>query len=177
LEAAAEHRCTLLSGIPTMFALMARERDLLARLDLTSVKDIVIGSAPLTQALIDRVKAIFPMAAIRNSYGTTETGPAMFGPHPQGLARPPLALGYPYPDVEWRLVGGASPDEGMLETRTPATLAAYLNLPGVSAERLRDGWYATGDVLRRDAEGFFHFIGRGDDMFVCGGENVYPGEV
>ncbi|MEI9889162.1 MAG: class I adenylate-forming enzyme family protein [Rhizomicrobium sp.] len=177
LEAAAEHRCTILSGIPTMFALMARERDLLARLDLTSVKDIVIGSAPLTQALIDRVKAIFPAAAIRNSYGTTETGPAMFGPHPQGLARPPLALGYPYPDVEWRLVGGASPNEGMLETRTPATLAGYLNLPGVSAERLRDGWYATGDVLRRDAQGFFHFIGRGDDMFVCGGENVYPGEV
>ncbi len=71
LEAAAEHRCTILSGIPTMFALMARESDLLARLDLTSVKDIVIGSAPLTQALIDRVKAIFPAAAVRNSYGTT----------------------------------------------------------------------------------------------------------
>ncbi|HEY0104825.1 MAG TPA: class I adenylate-forming enzyme family protein [Rhizomicrobium sp.] len=177
LEAAAEHRCTILSGIPTMFALMARERDLLARLDFTSVKDIVIGSAPLTQALIDRVKAIFPQAAIRNSYGTTETGPAMFGPHPQGLARPPLALGYPYPDVELRLVGGLSADEGLLETRTPATLSAYLNLPGVSAERLKDGWYSTGDVLRRDAQGFFHFVGRGDDMFVCGGENVYPGEV
>ncbi len=177
LQAAADYRCTLLSGIPTMFALMARERDLLARLDLSSVADIVIGSAPLTQALIDRVKAIFPKAAIRNSYGTTETGPAMFGPHPDGKPRPPLSIGSPYPDVEWRLVGGPSPHEGLLETRTPATLSGYLNLPEVSAERLHDGWYATGDVLRRDGEGFFHFVGRGDDMFVCGGENVYPGEV
>ncbi len=177
LAAAAQHRCTLLSGIPTMFALMAREKELLATLDLSSVVDIVIGSAPLTQALIDRVKAIFPKAAIRNSYGTTETGPAMFGPHPGGKARPPLSIGYPYPGVEWRLVGGASPDEGVLETRTPATLAGYLNLPLVSSERLKDGWYDTGDVLRRDTDGFFHFVGRGDDMFVCGGENIYPGEV
>jgi acyl-CoA synthetase (AMP-forming)/AMP-acid ligase II len=42
---------------------------------------------------------------------------------------------------------------------------------------LEDGWYKTGDVVRRDAQGFFYFVGRADDMFVCGGENVYPGEV
>ncbi len=177
LRVAAEHRCTLLSGIPTMFALMAREDALIATLDLDCVQDIVIGSAPLTQALIDRVRAIFPNASVRNSYGTTETGPAMFGPHPDGIVRPTLALGYPYPDVEWRLIGGATIDEGMLETRTPATLAGYLNLPAATREKLVDGWYATGDVVRRDSEGFFHFIGRADDMFVCGGENVYPGEI
>jgi len=177
LQLAAEHRCTLISGIPTMFALMARQVDLLHELDLSSVTDVIIGSAPLTQALVDRVHAIFPNATVRNSYGTTETGPAMFGPHPAGLARPQLAIGYPYPDVEWRLVGGATPDEGELHTRTPATLAGYLNLPEVTRQRLQDGWYATGDVLRRDAQGFFHFVGRADDMFVCGGENVYPGEV
>lgn len=177
LQAAADHRCTTLSGIPTMFAMMAREEALIERLDLTSVRDVVIGSAPLTQALIDRVLSIFPNAGVRNSYGTTETGPAMFGPHPDGVARPPLSIGYPYPGVEWRLVGALAPDEGELETRTPATLNAYLNLPEVSAQRLHDGWYRTGDVVRRDTQGFFHFVGRADDMFVCGGENVYPGEV
>lgn len=177
LELAAEHHCTLLSGIPTMFALMARQEDLLRRLDLCSVADVIIGSAPLTHALIDRVKAIFPNAAVRNSYGTTETGPAMFGPHQEGLARPPLSLGVPYPDVEWRLVGGPHSNEGELLTRTPATLAKYLNLPEITQQRLKEGWYATGDILRRDAQGFFYFVGRVDDMFVCGGENVYPGEV
>lgn len=170
-------RCTMLSGIPTMFALMARERELLATLDLGSVTDIVIGSAPLTQPLVDRVAAIFPNAAIRNGYGTTETGPAMFGPHPGGLPRPPLSLGHPYPDVEWRLVDGPDPSQGVLETRTPATLRGYLNLPAENAARLSEGWFRTGDILRHDADHFFHFVGRADDMFVCGGENVYPGEV
>ena len=56
-------------------------------------------------------------------------------------------------------------------------MPGYLNLDRVTAERVRDGWYTTGDLMRRDVDGFFYFIGRADDMFVCGGENVYPGEV
>ncbi|RKS89288.1 class I adenylate-forming enzyme family protein [Sphingosinicella microcystinivorans] len=176
LELAAQERCTMLSGIPTMFAMMARESDLIERLDFSSVKSVLIGSAPLTQPLIVRVKDIFPHAEVRNSYGTTECGPAMFGPHPGGLPRPPLALGFPYPDVEWRLEDG-SESEGRLVTRTPAVFARYLNLPDVTASRLSDGWYDTGDIVRRDSDGFFHFVGRADDMFVCGGENIYPGEV
>lgn len=176
LELAARERCTLLSGIPTMFAMMARESDLVEGLDFSCVTSVLIGSAPLTQPLVERVKAIFPQAEVRNSYGTTECGPAMFGPHPQGLPRPPLALGHPYPDVEWRLEGGSA-NEGRLVTRTPAVFARYLNLPETTVERLNDGWYDTGDIVRRDDDGFFHFVGRADDMFVCGGENIYPGEV
>ena len=53
----------------------------------------------------------------------------------------------------------------------------YLNLPKITGEKLHDGWYDTGDVMRRDAQGFYYFTGRADDMFVCGGENVFPGEV
>ncbi len=177
LEHVAQHNCTFISGIPTMFAMMARQEDLIASLDLSSVKEVVVGSAPLSQALVGRIRAIFTKADVRNSYGTTETGPAMFGPHPAGLTRPPLALGYPYPGMEWRLRDGKSPDEGALETRTPATMHEYLNLPEATAERLVDGWYQTGDILRKDATGFFHFVGRADDMFVCGGENIYPGDI
>lgn len=177
LEAVARYRCTLLTGIPTMFALLARERDLLGRLDLRSVTTVTIGSAPLTDGLVHRVLEIFPNATVTNGYGTTEAGPVVFGPHPAGLPRPPLALGYPHPDVAWRLVGGADPDQGVLELRTPALMPGYLNLPEVTAARMCDGWYHTGDVMRRDGDGFFYFVGRADDMFVCGGENVYPGEV
>lgn len=177
LEAVAEYRCTMLSGIPTMFAMMARELDRTDARTFDSVTRISIGSAPLTEALIDRVRRIFPNAHIRNGYGTTEAGPSIFGEHPAGLARPTLALGYPLPEVSCRLAGGPSPDEGVLEVRTPALLQHYLNLPSVTAERLKGGWYTTGDLMRRDAQGFFYFVGRDDDMFVCGGENVYPGEV
>ena len=56
-------------------------------------------------------------------------------------------------------------------------MPGYLNRPEESQKRLLDGWYRTGDMMRRDAEGFFYFVDRVDDMFVCGGENIYPGEV
>ena len=56
-------------------------------------------------------------------------------------------------------------------------LLGYHNLPEETAKRLRDGWYYTGDVCRRDADGFYYFVGRTDDMFVSGGENIFPGEV
>lgn len=176
LQAIADFRCTRLSGIPSMFAMAARERDLVGRLDLASVQYIMIGSAPLGAALAAQVVAMFPNAALTNGYGTTEAGPAVFGEHPDGLPRPPLSLGYPVDSIAWRLTGGTA-DEGVLEMKTPATLGGYLNLPEATAERIRDGWYASGDIMRRDADGFFYFVGRADDMFVCGGENVYPGEV
>ena len=176
LTAVAEYRCTHLSGIPTMFALMARQQDLLARLDLSSVKAVTIGSAPLTEALVERVQAMFPHAAISNGYGTTEAGPSIFEEHPAGLPRPLLSLGYPLPQVEVRLAGGTA-DEGVLQVRTPAMFTEYLNLPKITGEKLHDGWYDTGDVMRRDAAGFYYFTGRADDMFVCGGENVFPGEI
>jgi long-chain acyl-CoA synthetase len=176
LTAAAELRCTMLSGIPTMFALMARQQELVARLDLTCVKSVTIGSAPLTEALVERVQGMFPQAAISNGYGTTEAGPSIFEDHPAGLPRPLLSLGYPLDEVEVRLAGG-SENEGVLHVRSPAMFTEYLNLPDVTREKLRDGWYDTGDVMRRDALGFYYFTGRADDMFVCGGENVYPGEI
>ena len=57
-------------------------------------------------------------------------------------------------------------------------MPGYLNLPEKTAQVMtEDGYYITGDVMRRDADGFYYFVGRADDMFVCGGENIYPGEV
>ena len=177
LEAVAHFRCTTLSGIPTMFAMMVRERDLTARLDFESVKDISIGSAPLTDALLEQVQRLFPRADVHNGFGTTEAGPSVFGPHPQGVPTPPLSLGYPRETIDWQLVDGPTPEQGVLAVRTPALMHGYLNLPQVTAQKMRDGLYLTGDVMRRDPAGFFYFLGRSDDMFICGGENIYPGEV
>jgi acyl-CoA synthetase (AMP-forming)/AMP-acid ligase II len=177
IEAVAEHRCTMISGIPTMLAMVAQQTDLLVKLDLSCVRVVSIGSAPLTESLLERIKTLFPNASVSNGYGTTEVGPAIFGAHPAGLPRPAMSVGFPLQGVECRLVGGLTPQEGVLEVKSPAAFREYLNLPEQTARRRHDGWCVTGDVMRRDENGFFFFVGRDDDMFVCGGENLYPGDI
>jgi acyl-CoA synthetase (AMP-forming)/AMP-acid ligase II len=139
--------------------------------------DITIGSAPLTDSLLDQVQQLFRKARIHNGFGTTEAGPGVFGDHSDGRPTPSLSVGYPQSRVQARLVDGPSENEGVLALRSPAMMRGYLNLPEVTAAKMRDGWYLTGDLMRRDANGFYFFVGRADDMFVCGGENIYPGEV
>jgi long-chain acyl-CoA synthetase len=171
------YRVSVLSGVPTMVALVAKERDALACADLSCVQLVMIGSAPVSDTIVAQTREIFSHAAIINSYGTTEIGAGMLGAHPEGLPRPALSIGYPAPHAEFRLVDGSSSDEGVLEVRSPASMSGYLNLPDVTAAKMRDGWINTGDIVRRDEHGFLYFVGRADDMFVCAGENVYPGEV
>jgi len=180
IEAIGRFGVTFLTSVPTMLALVVRETDTLARTDLSSVRAVRMGSAPTTQQLIDAVKRAFPGTAVSYIYGTTEAGPVMFGPHPDGRPQADLALGWPRRQVDVRLVGpdGHDAEEGMLWIRTPAIMTGYLNLPDKTREVLtRDGWYISGDILRRAPDGAYYFVGRTDDMFVCGGENIYPGEV
>jgi long-chain acyl-CoA synthetase len=178
LEAAAAERCSTLSGVPTMFALMLAEQDLIDRLDLSGVRGLEIGSSPLGEALLEGVRRAFPRARIYNSYGTTEVA-AVFGDHPDGLPPPRTTVGYPLPTVEVRLrdPGGSEANPGELWVRGEGMMDGYLGDPELTAAKLLDGWCRTGDVMLRDAEGWFHFIGRVDDMLVVGGENVYPGAV
>jgi acyl-CoA synthetase (AMP-forming)/AMP-acid ligase II len=170
-------KVTWLTSVPTMLAMVAKEGERLGGLDFSSVTDITMGSAPLTQALFEKVQAMFPAAHISNGYGTTEGGPSPFGPHPDGLPQPPTSVGYPAAGTEAELREGASADEGVLYMRSPMLMEGYNNLPEKTAEVMFDGWYRSGDIMRRDRDGFFYFVGRADDMFVVGGENVWPGEV
>lgn len=171
---------TKISAVPTMWSRalkMAEE----GRASLASVQMLSLGSAPLTQDLVDRTRANVKDTKIAISYGTTEAGPAVFGPHPQDQRTPDLSCGYPLPGVGVELRGAvAHPDggeTGVLWMRTTAMMVGYLNRPDQTSEVLVDGWYNTRDVMSRDPEGFYFFVGRADDMFVCGGENIYPLEV
>jgi acyl-CoA synthetase (AMP-forming)/AMP-acid ligase II len=175
IEAVVRYRCTSLSCVPAMMALIARERALLSQVDLRHVRDVHVGSAPLTDALVRKIREMFPEASVHNGYGSTEAGFGVFGPHPDGIATPTLSVGYPLRGVETHLVG--CDDEGVLEVRSPAVMAGYQNLPEETAARMHDGWFNTGDIMRRDRDGFYFFVGRADDMFVCGGENIYPAMV
>jgi acyl-CoA synthetase (AMP-forming)/AMP-acid ligase II len=174
VESIGRYKVTRLSGVPTMFHLILND-PALARTDVSSVRFVGVGSAPASPALFDALHRAFPNAAASNGYGVTEAGPVMFANHPGGLPRPATSIGYPLAGCEIRLEPG--PDQGVLLTRNPGVMAAYHNLPEETARRLQDGWFDTSDVCRRDADGFYYFVGRTDDMFVCGGENVYPGDV
>ena len=187
LRAVAEHRATAVSGVPTMFALMAGRPDLVAQLDLSGVRRASIGSAPMTQALFDQARTLFPNATVTNGYGTTEVV-AVFGGHPEGRPRPDISVGHPLAAVGTRLVdpatgADAEPDpatgrrRGELWVRSPGLMTGYHNRAELTAERVTDGWYHTGDVMEADADGWHFVVGRVDDMFNCGGENVYPGDV
>ncbi len=177
ITAAATHGVTAITSVPTMMARVLKETDTLARLDLGRIRRVAMGSSPITLTLWQRVQEAFPNAVLFNSYGTTEAGPAVFGQHPEGKPTPPLSAGYPLPGGEMRLADGPNPDEGVLLMRNPSLMRGYHNLPAQTARALRDGWYVSGDVFRRDPDGFYFFVGRADDMFVCSGENIYPGEV
>jgi long-chain acyl-CoA synthetase len=180
IEAIARYQCTSLSAVPTMLAMLLQQRELLLGTDLSSVRTIRMGSAPVSPGLYRSIRDRFPDAQISNVYGTTEAGPIVFGPHPQGLDTPPGSLGYPHAEVQLRLRGpqDLAAREGILEIKCPALMNEYHKLPDLTGTALTpDGYYGTGDVFRRDENGFFYFVGRTDDMFICGGENIYPGEV
>jgi acyl-CoA synthetase (AMP-forming)/AMP-acid ligase II len=179
IDAIEHYRCTWLTAVPPMIAMMLRDQGRMARADLSSVEFVRMGSAPVSESLMAALKHALPHAVITNAYGTTEGGPVVFGPHPKGLPQPELSVGYPHPQVQTRLVDGDSrdADHGALEMRSPAVMNGYHNRPDLPAPFTPDGFYVTGDVFRRDADGFHFFVGRTDDMFVSGGENIYPGDV
>lgn len=117
------------------------------------------------------------------AYGSSESGPAIAMP---AYAAPQFvgsgALGVPYPDVRARLVDPEGvvlegPAEGELELSGAILFRGYLNDPAATAEVMHDGWFRTGDIMRRDERGVFYFTGRRKELIRRGGENVAPAEV
>lgn len=179
IAAIGRYRCTFLTAVPPMIAMMLREAALLAETEISSVEAVRMGSAPVSRSLMAALKRALPQAKVTNAYGTTEAGPVVFGPHPRGLPTPEMSVGYPHPQVSLRLVAGADRNavEGVLEMKSPAVMLGYHNRPDLADALTPDGFYVTGDVFRRDADGFHTFVGRTDDMFVSGGENIFPSDV
>ena len=179
LQVLSEYRCTHASGVPAVFTLLLQEKDLIERLDFSSLKVLRIGSAPTPKELQDAVEAAFGVP-VRESYGLTEGGPVMIGAPLDGRAVPHGSCGVAWPEGEVKLIGPDGQESaayGELWVRNPGVTPGYHNLPKVNRERIVDGWLKTGDMFRRDVQGFFYFCGRVDDMFNSGGENVYPIEV
>ncbi len=177
VEVINRYKTTVVSGVPTIFAMMLQQRDLLAGRDYSFVRLATMGGAPATDTLIDAVAETFPSADIVQIFGITEASAALFGRHPQRAERPRHSIGWPIAGNEFRLVGGEDENFGTLHVRSPGLMNGYHNNPAEMARRLKDGWFDTGDILRKDPTGWYYFIGRSDDMFVSSGHNIYPSEV
>jgi long-chain acyl-CoA synthetase len=179
LDGLAKYRCTYSRGVAAVFTLFLQHRDYLQSLDLSNLRSMTIGSAVVTPELLDLVKRALPHIKVEESYGLTEGGSPLRPPI-DGRPVPRGSPGVPAPEIELKLIdadGNETDEEGELVIRCPYVCLGYYNEPEITRAKLNDGWLRTGDVFHKDKDGFFYFRSRVDDMFSCGGENVYPKEV
>lgn len=179
LALAHETAATLLFLVPTMYQMVADD-PAFASADLTSVRWAISGGAPCP----DPVRAAFAGRGVRfkQGYGLTEAGVNCFAIALDDAARHPDAVGVPIlgTDARIRRPDGsvcADGEVGELTLTGPHLFSGYFSRPDASAEVLRDGWLWTGDLATRDADGRYRIVGRRKEMFISGGENVYPAEI
>jgi len=180
LDLVAEHAITVLFAVPTMYTdLLAAQRR--QPRDLSSLRFAISGGAPCPLPLIEGFGALG--VPLKQGYGLTEVGPnCFFFPDGQEVARCG-SVGLPMPHLEVRLVDEHDVPVGVgevgeLQLRGPTVCAGYWRNPEATlAAQAEGGWFRTGDLLTRDADGWFSVVGRRKEMFISGGENVYPAEV
>ncbi len=179
LELLAERRVTTMMGVPTNYLRLAHEPNF-AVADLSHLRSIVVGGAAMPRTLADQWFA--RGVAVAQGYGLTEAAPNVCCLVPDELASHPGYVGRPYPYVEVSLRTDGGEDvvgagRGEMWVRGPNVFAGYWRNADATNDVVRDGWLRTGDIAERDVYGNYQICGRTKEMFVSGGENVYPVEV
>ncbi len=178
LAAIAASRPTLTVQVPATIAALAAAPGWDGA-DLSSLRLIATGSTDVPPAQIEMLHARgVPVVQI---YGATETGPVAVYQREEDAVPRLGSIGRPGPGVELRLEGRdgreAAPGEpGEILLRSPALASGYLNRPDADAD-FAGGWFRTGDVARRDADGYLWFADRVKNVIISGGENIYPAEL
>ena len=172
-------RATVLMGVPTFYVRLLKEPSL-SEQTAANIRLFVSGSAPLL-ADTHREWRTRTGHAILERYGMTETG--MNTSNPYEGERIAGTVGQPLPGVSLRIVSPetgneiASGEIGMIEVRGPNIFAGYWRMPEKTASEFHDGWFVTGDLGLIDAKGYVQIVGRGKDLVITGGYNVYPKEI
>jgi fatty-acyl-CoA synthase len=169
LSLLAEKRVTTMMGVPAIYLFLAQQPGF-ADADLSSLRLAVVGGAPMPEALIEQWHA--RGVEIVQGYGLTEAAPNVLCLPPEDAMHKMGSAGKPYPFVEVTLS-----DEDELMVRGPNVFPGYWRNPEATAAVFRDGWLLTGDIAEVDADGCYRIKGRLKDMYISGGENVYPAEV
>lgn len=179
LEVIARERVSVFFAVPTQFLMMA-DSPMFEKVDLRSLRYVISGGAPCPIPLIHRL--IQRGLNFKQGFGLTEVGPNCFALEERDALRKAGSIGFPNFSVAARLVDedgiDVGPEEvGELIMKTPAMCDGYWNNPEATAAALHDGWFHTGDLARRDAEGYYYIVDRKKDMYISGGENVYPAQI
>ncbi len=170
---------TVFFGVPTMF-IMLQQHPRWEEADFSRLKIVISGGAPCPMPVFEKFWE--RGVNFKTGYGLTEAGPNTFWLPPEDVRRKPGSVGFPLFHIDVKIVREdgteCGPDEvGELLIRGPHVCAGYWNNPDATAEAFRGGWLHTGDLAKRDAEGYYYIVGRIKDMFISGGENVYPAEI
>jgi fatty-acyl-CoA synthase len=180
LELLQRERPTVLFMVPTMFGLVAAQPGFAAA-DLSSLRWAISGGAALPAPILAQWTPKVPI--FKQGYGLTEVGPNNFAtPDGDASRLSGRSVGRLTLFARARIVDEAGRDvpdgeAGELLLAGPHVCAGYWRRPEATAEAIRDGWFHTGDIARRDSDGYYYIVDRKKDMIITGGENVYPSEV
>jgi long-chain acyl-CoA synthetase len=176
-EAVGSHGVNQLVSVPAIYHALMRHPKF-ATLDVSGVRWVSYGGAPIAESLVHKIKEAFPNARVGNGFGLTETSSlTSFLPHEEaaehadsvGFAMPVVDLAVDQPDRQTGV--------GELLVRGPNVVGGYWNKPAATAETFVEGWLHTGDLARIDGDGLLYIVDRKKDMINRGGENVYSIEV
>jgi fatty-acyl-CoA synthase len=173
-------RITTMMGVPTNYLMLAAHQDFNAA-DLSSLRQVIVGGAPMPRPLLETWQA--RGVTVLQGYGLTEAAPNVLCVPPEYARDKTGSAGRPYLHVRVALreLGGAGhvdgPGTGELLVTGPNVFSGYWRDPRASEAAFDQGWLVTGDIAERDGDGFYWIRGRSKDMYISGGENVYPAEV
>ncbi|PRX97393.1 long-chain-fatty-acid--CoA ligase [Allonocardiopsis opalescens] len=172
-------RATVIAGVPTMFWAMLNHPD--AALGLgDSVRVAISGGSGIPAELHAAFRERFGIH-LHEGYGMSETSPTTISnsekiPYrPGSIGKPVWGIEARLIDPDWNEITGEGPGE--LAVRGHAVMKGYYKRPEATAEVMRDGWLRTGDIARRDADGYYYIVDRAKEMIIRNGLNVYPREV
>lgn len=179
LQLMEKEKATILFGVPTMLQMMA-DSPYFNKVDLSSVRYAIVGGAPMPIPLINiwHKKGVF----IRQGFGLTEVGPNCFSLHQDDAIRKKGSIGFPNFYIDAKIMRDdktecAVNEVGELWLKSPVVTPGYWRNEKATTESITDGWFHTGDLVKQDEEGYFYVVDRKKNMFISGGENVFPAEI
>ena len=184
LQTIGNRRPTLLTLTPTMLQMLLDHPDS-ASTDFSSLRLTLYAGSAISLGLIKRAIAAMPCRFMQ-FYGSTEAGGATSilrpSEHDLNDEAKLQSCGRPLPLIEFRIVDAdgnevAAGEPGELMVRQPSITKGYWRQPALTAAVIEHGWYRSGDIARRDAEGLYYIVDRAKDMIVSGGENIYSAEI
>lgn len=166
-------------GVPAIYLMMS-EHESFKNAKFAALSNAGLGGAPATESLV--AKWLEKGAPLQPAYGMTEIGPAIAVSNVANVRNKLRSVGHPVMNIELRIADAsnrevAKGDVGELQVRGPVLMSGYWRKPEQTQASFVDGWFRTGDAARLDEDGCLYIVDRYKDMYISGGENVYPNEV